>query len=466
LFGLASTVGRKRLLKKTLGRALSGYSSRAENLRQQMAADPVIAAFLGHFDELAARSDGNGIADLVEELAGDSTPARSGPATTALHLQVLHRLAKAALVGKLDAVVASASAEALVDSLLSRADAGFRSTPSGRSTALRPALSLGILSRYLAWLGAASLALSTRSVSASGTTRELIAMTVNARLRILRLADPDPKNPAGPHEAGTPLATPTDVMTWIWFYTQFHGAHQASAMYAVYEILTGTKFMGNYWEGASILTQLRAVLFGPGPGVDTAEATATRDHFSTVKHFDHIWTLVSVDALATLRDCRAAHPPELIRPEFTPDPQLLGAYVRTFASHRYFSSADHAMDALIRTLVRGPAPERAWAQVRSSADSIAWAVPIPITESHQRLAGCVLAIASRLAPLSVAESSRELNQFLTGLPPAVLIATAKLASRTLPTPAGQDLAGVAAHTSIIDRLQVLQLTGQHQVTGG
>jgi hypothetical protein len=33
-------------------------------------------------------------------------------------------------------------------------------------------------------------------------------------------------------------------------------------MYPVYEILTGTKFLGNYWDGDSVLAALRDAWFG------------------------------------------------------------------------------------------------------------------------------------------------------------------------------------------------------------
>lgn len=467
LFNLASTSGRKKMLRQTLDRALAAFTAHGADLRPQMSGHPVITAFLGQLDESAARSDSNGISALVEELADDSAQGRHGPATTALHLQVLHRIVKAALVGKLDAVVAASASEAVVDSLLRRADAVRASAPpraASATDALPTAVDLGTLSRYLAWLANAALALSTRNVSASGTARELIAMTVDARLRVLRLVDPDPPNAAGAQEVGTPLTAPGSVLSWIWAYTQFHGAHQAAGMYAVHEILTGTKFLGNYWDGASILTRLRAALFDPDSDLDTQQAAATRVHFGSVAAFDHLWTLMSVDALATLRDRRAAHPPELIRPEFTPDPRLLGAYVHTFASHRYAANAEEALDALIRTVMRPPSPRPAWQEVRSASDAIGWAVPIPATGPHERLPGCVLALAGRLAPLAPRESSRELERFLDALSPSVLRATARLAARTLPVPSGAEQD--EPRTAILDGLQVLQLVGRHEEQSG
>ena len=200
-------------------------------------------------------------------------------------------------------------------------------------------------SRYLAWLASTSLTLSVQDVTTAGAARELVAFSVRARDQILRLADPDPPYAAGATDMGTPLTDAASVLAWIGGFTEFHGSHQAAGLYPVYEILTGTKFLGNYWDGDSVLTGLRDALFAPGTA-DGPAAQATRKSFGNVGEFDRIWTLISAGAIATLRDVRREHPPELVRPEFSPDPQLLGAYLRTFASHRYFTTSDEAMRAL------------------------------------------------------------------------------------------------------------------------
>jgi hypothetical protein len=49
-----------------------------------------------------------------------------------------------------------------------------------------------------------------------------------------------------------------------------------------------------------------------------------------------------------------------------------------------------------------------------------------VVSAYRRLRGCVLAIASRLAPLSAAEPVHHLRDFLTKLPGPVLDATANL----------------------------------------
>ena len=301
LFGLASADGRQRLLRRTLANALDTVTTPAPGLRRRMQVNPVLNAYLGQIDEAAARSDGNGIRELVEQLSTIRV-TMNGTATLALHLDITHRLVKAALVGKLDPVVGSASAEVLIGSLLTRA-----ATPSAANAnatdAHRAAGAMAQASRYLAWLASTSLMLSVQDVTTASAARELVAFSVRARDQILRLADPDPPYAAGATDMGSPLTDAASVLAWIGGFTEFHGPHQAAGMYPVYEILTGTKFLGNYWDGDSVLGGLREALFAPGTA-DGPAAQATRDSFGNVGEFDRIWTLISVGAIATLRDVR------------------------------------------------------------------------------------------------------------------------------------------------------------------
>ena len=467
LFGLASADGRKRLLCRTLGDALAQVAAPAAGLQQRMSDSPVLRAYLGQLEDAAARSDGNGVRALADELAAafgggsGGGGGGGGQAAVALHLEVMHRLAKAALVGKLDPVVAATAAEMLIDSLLAQVGASPPDGDTGETSAQHAAAVMAQTSRYLAWLASTSLTLSARQVTTASAARELVALSVRVRQRILRLADPDPRYAAGAVDLGTPLADTTCVLTWISGFTEFHGSGQAAGFYPVYEILTGTKFLGNYWDGDSVLTGLREALFTSG-GVGTAAAEATRRAFGTAAEFDRIWTLISVGAMATLRDVRQAHPPELIRPEFTPDHQLLGAYVRTFASHRYFTTAQQAMTALTSTVGHAGPAGGLWQKVRAAATQIGWSVPMPAVEPHQRPSACVLAIAARLAPLAADEPDQQLRVFLNELPRPVLDAAAGLASRALPDPVPGRPSVTSPVELITDRLQVLQLVGTHR----
>ena len=464
LLGLASSGGRKRLLARTLGRALQDP---ARGARQRQAGEAVVAAYLGQLDQSASGSDGGSVQDLAAELASAAADNRgTAPATRAalaLHLEAVHRLAKAALVGKLDPVVASAAARVLVESLLARVRVPLDGAAPG---AVRPELAAAVLgqaSRYLAWLASTSLVLSARQVTTASSAREMVAFAVASRDLILRLADPDPPG-AGPGDLGTPLAGPACAVAWLADFTDFHGSHQAAGLYPVYEILTGSKFLGNYFDGDSILSGLRSVLFSGAPGGLSPAAQATRQAFGTVTEFDLTWTLVSVGAIATLRDVRIAHPPELIRPEFSPDHQLLAAYLRTFAAHRFFSTAEQAMTTLTSLVSRTAAPGGMWYQVRAIASHAGWTAPVPVIEPRQRLSACVLAVASRLAPLDPGEPDRELRAFLTALPLPLLEATGRLAARVLP---GRDTSRAGQHgveQAISERLRVLHLIGASQAS--
>jgi hypothetical protein len=74
LFGLASAGGRKRLLCRTLERALAEVSIPAGQVAPRLASHPVVSAYLGQLDEAASHSDGNGVRDLADELAGTGGP--------------------------------------------------------------------------------------------------------------------------------------------------------------------------------------------------------------------------------------------------------------------------------------------------------------------------------------------------------------------------------------------------------
>ncbi|MGW2256929.1 hypothetical protein ACWCXE_03495 [Streptomyces sp. NPDC001780] len=450
LFGLASVGGRNRLLRETLADTLSGLNS------DELLDDAVTVAYLGAVDQAISTNNPTAIRDLVGQLTGVRLPktSRSGPsavsdaldASVALRLEVMHRLARAALVRGADPVVIVGCAEQLTGSVLKQA----RELPD-------PAVVLGELSRYLAWLGTTSRLMSVRGIASSRAARELVAMSVDCRMRILLAVDPDPKQFTSPDEVGSVISDPAGALLWARDFAEFHGAHQANALYSVFQILTGSKFMGNYWDGDSVLGRLRHDLFGDGERAAGDEADATRDLFRDVAAFDRFWALLSVNAIATLRDVRVSHPPELVRPEFTPDPQLLGAYLRSFASHRWFSTAAAAHEALLALMSRTDEAEAPWERIRSRTAQRRLRTPAPRSEPRERPAALVLAIAGRLAPLEPGGSDAELRAFLAALPAPALHTAHSLATRVLPTAAER----TDPVDAIVTGFQVMQLVGAH-----
>ncbi|MET8075820.1 hypothetical protein [Streptomyces sp. NPDC005303] len=458
LFGLASIGGRNQLLRRTLAEALarqggnsgSGRSSRPGSSAPGLEHDPIVNSYLGTVSQAATGNDPTAIRHLVDQLVDAEVPVEAVDDTITVHLDVLHRLARATLAGGADPIQVVSCAHALIDSVI------------GHCRRLSdPAPPLGALSRYLAWLANTALLMSVRGVASSRAARELAALTTDARLKILRCVDPDPKSATHHDERGSILTSPLQVLLWTGDFTEFHGAHQASSLYGTYELLTGTKFMGNYWDGASILSQLRQSLYGGQGRVATPETDAARRVFGSQEDYDHFWALVSVTALATLRDARLSHPPELVRPEFTPDHQLLGAYLRTFATHRYFTTAAEAREALLSLVCRADPPGSAAAGIRHARGGRTYRLPVPLVEPQRRPAAMVLAIACRLAPLAPTESDSELRDFLAALPAPALQATARLATRVLP---GAAEASDPAE-AVVTGLAVLQLVGAHTREG-
>lgn len=450
LFGLASVGGRNRLLCRTLAESLGhpGAGASAHGFENSS----VVDAYLGAISQAVTSNDPTAVRNLVEQLVEAEVAAEAAENAISLHIDVLHRLARAALVSGADPIQVTACADALIDSVVRLC----RRLPA-------PAPPLGALSRYLAWLANTALLMSVRGVASNRSARELVALSTDARSRILRCVDPDPKSAGGPDELGTLLPEPVQALTWSADFAEFHGAHQAGALYGVYEILTGTKFMGNYWDGASILTQLRRSLFGDDDAVNTPAADATRAAFGSVEEYDHFWALTSVTALATLRDCRVPHPPELVRPEFTPDHQLLGAYLRTFATHRYFGTAEEARTALLGLISRTSATGSLIERVHHGRVGLAYRVPAPYVEPQLRPAAMILAVACRLAPLTPGGDDAELRDFLSTLPSVSLRITAGLSARVLPGAA--PVAQTDPVEAIVVGLKVLTLVGSHTREG-
>ncbi|GGR78468.1 hypothetical protein GCM10010252_16420 [Streptomyces aureoverticillatus] len=448
LFGLASVGGRNRLLRRTLALGLIELRARQGSLDEELSDDPVVAAYLGALDQVISGNDPNGIRNLVLQLTGMNVPAPANEDAAALHLEVLHRLCRAALVRGTDPVIVVGCAESIVGSLVRQ----VRALPD-------PAVVLGATSRYLAWLGSTATLMSQRGIASKRAARELVTLCVDSRRLVLRQADPDPVSVSSSAEMGSVFESPAAMVLWARDFTEFHGSDQAGAFYGVHQFLTGQKFMGNYWDGASVLSETRAVLYGgtDTPPADTPEARASRELFGSVAEFDRFWALVSVNALATLRDVRIPHPPELVRPEFTPDPQLLGAYLRTFASHRWFSDAGAAQRALGVLMVRADGPDSPWSLARARTERSVVRTPAPRSEPQDRPAAMVLAIAARLAPLAPDEPDQELRAFLAGLSVPALEAAARLAARVLPGADGTD----DPREAVSRGLRVLQLVGAH-----
>ncbi|MFE3824125.1 hypothetical protein [Streptomyces sp. NPDC059092] len=443
LFGLASVGGRNQLLRETLAEALDGLGA------HELLEDSVVVAYLGALDQAISSNDPTAIRNLVGQLTTTqrpTSPSDAQQAWAALHAEVLHRLARAALVRGADPVVVVGCAEQLTESMLRR----IPGHPD-------PAVVLGEFSRYLAWLGSASRLMSVRGIASVRAARELVAMSVDCRLRILLAVDPEPKQFSRPDEAGSVIQDPAGALLWARDFAEFHGAHQANSLYSVFQILTGSKFMGNYWDGDSVLGRLRLDLFGDSGRVTGDEADATRALFDDVAAFDRFWALVSVSAIATLRDVRVPHPPELVRPEFTPDSQLLGAYLRSFACHRWFETADAAHEALLGLMSRADSSDAPWELIRRRTSLATLRTPTPRAEPRERPAAMVLAVAGKLAPLELGGSDSELRSFLGSLPAPALHAARGLADRVLPKAAEQSNSIDAIATGF----EIMQLVGAH-----
>lgn len=445
LFGLASIGGRNRLLRSVLADGLRDVERADLGNIHALSDDPAVASYLSAVDQALSGHDPNSIRYLTSQLADPSVSESVQPAAVALHLEVLHRLTRAVLVSHADPVVVADCAKELVASVvrLSR-------TLTGRAPAL------GALSRQLAWLSSTALLTAIRNPSTMRGAREMIAMATDSRMLILRAVDPEPETARDAGDLGSVLGTPAEHAAWVADFCEHHGSAQAVGFFAMYQQMTGKKFLGNYRDGDSVLGRLRAELYGPQPA-RTPEADAARQFFVSCSEFDRYWVLASVAAISTLRDARVHHPPQLIRTEFSPDPQLLGEYLSSFATHRWFETAHEARQVLLILLTHADTPESPREQIRRFTHRHRFATPAPNVVPLERPAAMVLAVACRLAPLEPGGDDRELRAFLASLPKRTREAAASLAARTLP-----DAGDVGDEVdAVVQGFTVLQLVGSH-----
>src|SRR5260370_32759805 len=122
------------------------------------------------------------------------------------------------------------------------------------------------------------------------------------------------------------------------------------------------------------------------------------------------------------------------------------------------------MTALTSTVGHAGQPADLWHAIRAADAPASWSLPMPTVEPHQRPSACVLAIGSRLAPLTAGEPDHELRVFLNGLPQPVMDATARLAARVLPDPEPGRPTAASPADMVTDRLRALQLAGPHRAS--
>lgn len=449
LFTAASAVGRRRMLSRLLTQRLEAAPSLASRVPDWLENDGTVSNYVREVDRSVAQGDSAAIHDLVEQLvtarAADS-PFRSADA---LEIGIISRVAKGAIGGTVDGAVARAAMLDLVQSQLADVNDLTR-WPA--DAALDRTAGLGQTSRFLACLSNACLILVQRDAISKSAAREIIAATLDSRSLILRAVDPDPPWAAADEDLLSPLTTMPSLLAWTKCFVEYHGSAQAAALYPVYSLITRRKFNGNYWDGASILDQLRTSVACAPPEESRTESDQ-RIAFRDVGEFDRIWTGISVGALATMRDANAKHPAELAMPEFSDDQRLLAAYLRTFATHRYFSDAEGALKALAVQIASPSSMGTDWALAEAALLRTNY-VPIPPeSDIYRRLSATVLAIAMRIAPLEPEDSNRELSRFLNALPSTITHAVGNLACRIMPG-CSDVHAHPASHT--IERLTVLQ----------
>lgn len=468
LFGAASLL---RLLRVT------GSLGRREFLRDSFRNR--IAESVRHNPEtwLVSRNDAAELADYIHAVSrsidsGDSValtaqldcllildPRREFAMTwLELHRYILERLIHAAIFRDFPPDAAGRLAKTLYDSILDRVALLASQAPNSAEIRddignVTSALLLGIVGRLAAWILSSIYYYCARGDHNSLQFRSFAIASLRTRDRVVRMVDPDQPSSTSVSDLKSILSSPFEVLVWLRCYVELHGSNQAAALYPTYELLTGEKYLRNYWDGASVVSDLRRRLWSTDSN-DNAILKETRELFGDQDGFDLFWTSLGVGALATLRDATLTFPIGLIHSEFSPDRRLLSAYVRTYATHRFVRTAEEARSLLNELVMDGGPGNHLWwrcGEIIKAASSFVWP---PILEPSDRPAACVLTVACKLVPESENSETFELRRFLEWLPDPMLEATQREATRVFGIPHVEQLASGYIE-DLIDRLSIV-----------
>jgi len=419
LFTLAHPAGRHRLLRGVLASEIREVALPAGGGAPIVTRGPM-QAYLKELDSSLARGDSASIGNLIGQLVDLPVEPASIAAIAETHFEVLHRTCRATLVNGLDGTIASNAISVTTDSLR-----GYVARLAGPSGGPLPTATLAHQARYLAWLSNSALQLRSQGSLSPFIAREIIVASLSARADIMRSFDPEPNAPSEV-ELFSPAQDAVAATAWLRCFTEYHGSYQASAMYSYYQILTGRRFVENYYDGALIAGRLREQLASGG------YAPAAWPGRPDVADFDKTFILLSANALALFRDASIDFPAELARSEFSPDRRLLCAFFRTHAGHQCLTGADDALRQLAALVAPGERPSQLWSQSSAVLGSLRISPQLPLLHPRRRMPALLLSLLIRLIPMDPDGSLREAERFMAALPPGALDGLQRLVDRITP----------------------------------
>lgn len=378
-----------------------------------------LADLVDEVEYLIDRNDVPEIAARVSEIAdgyfGDLTPDQARYRLTLL-THLLERLGRSILFESLPGDAARAAIPPLVDGVL-QASWRLASLPASRRATRTPeavaaAVALGQVCRVIAWLLQCAHE-QLQSDPNDPASRQIVTALSHARQRIVSFVDPDPpgffRGPGDPWPNG--FDNPRAVVLWWAALCEFGGSYVGVGMYILCEVLTGEKFLGNYWDDSCIFTEIER-------RIQAGDTTAAVD--TVLAECGGLGTL-SLDLAATviagLRNRNFVAPTgRESDADFSTEVQFLRSQLTMFATYDCLADEEAAIDWMTDALLSAPTRRCVERLVRDAYAQYAVPDRVPMRSLSERPGAVVLAALIRLAMHRRAQA----DAFLRRLPPSLV----------------------------------------------
>lgn len=315
---------------------------------------------------------------------------------------------KAALLGTLDGRLAAQTIRCLLE------PAAFEHGPEHNEART---VHITQSARWLAWMMHSTWIMHDQRLTATATARQLIETGNQLRIELLRVLDPEPKS-ALPDEFASPITT-SDLACYSFLHFQAHqGPGAAASGYMLYQVLTGDRYHGDYFVGSPLLADLR-IRLNEAPFTLGSPSSNWR-----VQDFDDFVVDALALQLATARDRRITHPPQLTMGDFTDADQVPEAMAGLAFHFGGLDTETDALEGFMRAVVAKHPLRNRFAELDSLGS------PLPASElSASSMAPAIALVQSlRLEGAYSGASCR----FMELLSPNLQQAVAELAARLLP----------------------------------
>jgi hypothetical protein len=358
--------------------------------------------------ELAAR-----VSEVADGWTRDSTPAQARK-RLALLTHLLEQVGRSVLYESLPGDAARAAIPHLVEgSLRSSWRLASLTFPDRRNAAheeLSAAVILGQICRVIGWLQQSSHErLQARPDDAA--SRQILNAVTEGRQRIVCYVDPDPPGffraaqDPWPYGFNDPIAT----LVWLMTMCEFGGTYVGTGLYILCEVLTGTKFFGNYWNADCIFSEIEKRVGRCGERSKKLGGVLP----DLAGDLANISLELSATVISGLRNRRYT-PPEGLEehPAFNLDPRYLRSQISMFTTYDCLPDAEAARAWLVEALSSAPTRPSLTRLTAVAFDRYCEPSRLPLRSLGERPAAVTLAAGMRLWH----NNRREARALITSLP--------------------------------------------------